>query len=75
MFSPDGRQVALTAQLAGSYTLVVTEVSTNRRVLTVPLPVSEPSQPPYLTWLGDVLVAADVSGEWSAPSLIMRLGP
>ncbi len=75
VFSPDGRYVALTAQLAGSYSLVVTEVPTNRRVLTVPHPVSEPSQPPYLTWLGDVVVAADVSGEWSAPSLIMRLGP
>jgi len=75
VFSPDSRQVALTAELAGSYSLVIVEVMTNRRVLTVPLPVATPSQPPYLTWLGDVVVAADVSGEWSAPSLIMRLGP
>jgi len=37
--------------------------------------VAEPSAPPYLTWLGDVVVAADVSGEWSAPSLVLRLGP
>jgi len=75
VFSADGRFAALTAQLAGTYSLVIMEVLTNRRVLTVPLPVPEPSQPPFLTWFDDVVVAADVSGEWSAPSLIMRLGP
>jgi len=75
VFSPDGGHLALTAQLDAGYSLIVMEVSTGRRVLTVPLPVAEPSVPPYLTWLGDVVVAADVSGEWSAPSLVLRLGP
>ena len=73
VFSADGRYLALTAQLAGGYSLVVVEVSTNRRVVTAALPVTEPTQPPYLTWLGDVVVAVDVSGGWAAPSLIMRL--
>ncbi len=74
-FSADGRYLALTAQLPTGYSLIVMEVDSGRRVLTVPLPVPEPSVPPYLTWLDDVVVAADVSGQWSAPSLVMRLGP
>jgi hypothetical protein len=41
--------------------------------LTVPLPVSTPPAPPYLTWNGDVIVAADVTGEWPVASIVVRL--
>lgn len=74
VFSPDGSQVALTAQVGGQYVLIVIEVATDRRVRTVPLPATEPSRPPYLTWLDDTITAADVTGEWPRPSLVIRLG-
>jgi hypothetical protein len=35
--------------------------------------VSSPSAPPYLTWNGDVIVAADVTGGWPVPSVVVRL--
>ncbi len=73
VFSADGRYVALTAQVDGSYRLLVVETANGTRVLSVPLPVSEPSSPPYLTWAGDVVVAADVSGTWPIPSVVIRL--
>lgn len=73
VFSPDGSVVVLTATVAGGYSLVVVEVMSGRRLLTVPLPVLEPASPPYLTWQDDTVVALDTSGEWSTPSLIIGL--
>ena len=68
MFSADGTYLALTAQETAGYVLIVVDLAAGRRVLTVPLPVAEPSAPPYLTWDGDVIVATDVTGGWSAPA-------
>lgn len=72
-FSANGGQLAMTVSLDGGYSLLLFDIGTSRRVLTVPLPVTEPSTPPYLTWLGDVVVISDVSGEWATPTLIVRL--
>jgi hypothetical protein len=71
--SPDGAHLAVTTALDGVYSLVVVGVQTRGTELTVPLPVSSPSAPPYLTWNGDVIVAADVTGEWPVPSVVVRL--
>lgn len=72
-FFPDGGQVALTASVAGRYTLIVVDAASNRRLLTAPLPVAEPTRPPELTWFQDTVVATDVTGEWAMPSLVVRL--
>jgi hypothetical protein len=71
--SPDGAHLAVTTALDGVYSLVVVGVQTRGTELTVPLPVSTPSAPPYLTWNGDVIVAADVTGEWPVPSVVVRV--
>jgi hypothetical protein len=71
--SPDGAHLAVTTALDGVYSLVVVGVQTRGTELTVPLPVSSPSAPPYLTWNGDVIVAADVTGGWPVPSVVVRL--
>jgi len=71
--SADGRYLAVTADVGGSYSLIVVDVAGSTRVLTVPLPVSTPTAPPYLTWDGDVIVAAAVTGEWPVPSVVVRL--
>jgi Tol biopolymer transport system component len=71
--SADGRYLAVTAEIGGSYSLIVVDVAGSSRVLTVPLPVSPPTGPPYLTWAGDVIVAADAAGEWPVRSLVVRL--
>lgn len=73
VFSPDGSRAVLTAGLPGGYSLLVVDVMSGRRVLTVPLPVAEPATPPYLTWKGDTVVALDTGGEWPTPSLIIAL--
>lgn len=73
VFSADGKYLALTAQVDGSYRLLVVETSTGSRVFSVPLPVSEPTTPPYLTWAADVVVASDVSGNWPISSVLVRL--
>ena len=73
VFSPDGSVVALTATVAGGYSLVMVEVTSGRRLLTVPLPVPEPASSPYLTWKDDTVIAFDATGEWPAPSLIIAL--
>lgn len=73
VFSADGTYLALTAREATGYVLIVVDLAAGRRVLTVPLPVSEPAAPPYLTWDGDMIVATDVTGDWSAPSLTIQL--
>jgi DNA-binding beta-propeller fold protein YncE len=73
VFSPDGSVVVLTATVAGGYSLVVVEVVSGRRLLTVPLPVPEPASPPYLTWKDNTVVALDTSGRWPTPSLIIGL--
>lgn len=72
-FSADGSQIALMATVAGSYSLIVIDVASDRRLLTAPLPVAEPSRPPELAWFQDVVVATDVTGEWATPSLVARL--
>jgi hypothetical protein len=71
--SPDGAHLAVTTELDGVYSLVVVGVQNRGTELTVPLSVSPPSAPPYLTWNGDVIVAADVTGEWPVPSVVVRL--
>jgi hypothetical protein len=71
--SADGRYLAVTAEFDGAYSLIVVDVTDSSKLLTVPLPVSAPSGPPYLTWDGDVIVAADVTGEWPVPSVVVRL--
>jgi Tol biopolymer transport system component len=71
--SPDGAHLAVTTELDGVYSLVVVGVQNRGTELTVPLSVSTPSAPPYLTWHGDVIVAADVSGEWPVRSVVVRL--
>ena len=73
VFSADGTYLALTAQESAGYVLIVVDLAAGRRVLTVPLPVSEPPAPPYLTWDNDVIVAADVTGDWSSPALRIEL--
>lgn len=73
VFSPDGSRAVLTAALPGGYSLLVVDVMSGRRVLTVPLPVAEPATPPYLTWKGDTVVALDTGGGWPTPSLIIAL--
>lgn len=73
VFSPDGSRAVLTAGLPGGYSLLVVDVMSGRRVLTVPLPVAEPATPPYLTWKGDTVVALDTGGGWPTPSLIIAL--
>lgn len=73
VFSADGQYLAVTAEVDGAYRVLVIDRTSGARVLTVPLPVATPSSPPYLTWLDDVIVAADVTGEWPAPSLVVRL--
>jgi hypothetical protein len=71
--SPDGALLAVTTEVDGAYSLVVVGVQNRGTELTVALSVSSPSAPPYLTWNGDVIVAADVSGEWPVPSIVVRL--
>jgi len=71
--SPDGAHLAVTTEVDEAYSLVVVGVQNRGAELTVPLSVSSPSTPPYLTWNGDVIVAADVSGEWPFPSIVVRL--
>jgi hypothetical protein len=71
--SPDGAHLAVTTEVDGAYSLVVVGVQNRGTELTVPLPVSAPSAPPYLTWNGDVIVAADVTGEWPVRSVVVRL--
>lgn len=72
-FSADGSRAVLTAALPGGYSMLVVDVLSGRRVLTVPLPVAEPVTPPYLTWIDDTVVALDTSGGWPTPSLIVAL--
>lgn len=72
-FAPDGGIAALTATVAGGYSLLLVDVRSGERLLTVPLPVPEPASPPYLTWTGSTVVALDRTGEWLAPSLIIGL--
>ena len=71
--SPDGAHLAMTTETDGVYSLVVVGVQDRGSELTVPLPVSTPPAPPYLTWNGDVIVAADVTGEWPVASIVVRL--
>lgn len=73
VFSADGQHVALTATFDSGYRMIVVDLTTGRRVLTVPLAVAEPLSPPYLTWLGDTVVISDLSGEWRNSSLVVRL--
>ena len=73
VFSPDGRYLALSTEIGGQYTLVVTDLQNGHRVLGVQLDVPAPTVPPYLTWLGDVIVARDVGGQWQPPSLVVHL--
>ncbi len=73
VFDATGNRLALTVTVDGTYSLIVTAYLVGRRMLTVPLPVAEPSRPPYVTWLNDVVVISDVSGDWATPSLIVRL--
>ena len=56
-----------------TYSLIVVDVTDSSKLLTVPLPVSAPSGPPYLTWDGDVIVAADVTGDQPVSSVVVRL--
>jgi dipeptidyl aminopeptidase/acylaminoacyl peptidase len=73
VYSPDGRFLAMTAELDGGYTLLIVDLQADRRVLSTALPVSEPTMPPFLTWLDDTVVATDLSGNWPAPALVIRL--
>jgi len=73
VFSADGRYLAVAAQLSRGYTLAVVEPSTGVTLLTVPLPVTMPSVPPYLTWAGDVIIASAVTGGWPVGSVVVRI--
>ena len=72
VFSADGRYLAVTAKVDGQYQMMVIDRSTGATVLRTPLSVAVPSAPPYLTWLDDVIVVTDVSGEWATPTLVLR---
>jgi hypothetical protein len=72
-FDPDGLFLAATAEVGGNYRLIVFDLANGFRVLDVPLPVAAPGAPPYLTWLDDVIVAADVTGTWPTPSINAHL--
>lgn len=72
-FSPDGSVAALTATVAGGYSLLLVDVVSGARLLTVPLPVPEPKYPPPLTWNGKTIVVIDGTGRWLTPSLIITL--
>lgn len=73
VFDGTGNRLALTVTVDGAYSLVISAYLVGHRMLTVPLPVTEPSKPPDVTWLNDVVVISDVSGDWATPSLIVRL--
>ena len=73
VFSPDGKYLAVTDQLAAGYVLSVVEAASGVTVLSVPLPVPAPSTPPYLTWTGDVIVASDVTGQWPLSAVVLRI--
>lgn len=73
VFSADGRYLAVTARVDAQYLLIVIDRTTGAKLLSTPLPVPVPSLPPYLTWLDDVIVVNDVTGEWVSRSMIARL--
>ena len=73
VFSEDGAQFALTVEIDGTYLLMLIDVASGKRLLTVPLTVPTPSNPPFLTWRGDVVVATDGSGDWPVPFVVVRL--
>ncbi|MET0864901.1 MAG: hypothetical protein ABWZ98_11250 [Nakamurella sp.] len=73
VFSSDGSSLAMTAEVDGSYQLIVLDLVSGERLLTTPLPEASPVTPPYLTWLDDVVVATDVTGDWSVPSLVVHV--
>lgn len=72
-FSPDGSVAAMAATVAGGYALLLVDVVSGARRLTVPLPVPEPDSPPFLTWTGSTIVALDATGRWLTPSVIIEL--
>lgn len=72
-FSPDGSVAAMAATVAGGYALLLVDIVSGARRLTVPLPVPEPDSPPFLTWTGSTIVALDATGRWLTPSVIIEL--
>ena len=74
VFSADGRYLATTAEVDGDYLLTIVDRSSGEAVLVSSLQfTAAPKVPPLLAWSGDVIVATDLTGSTSTPTVQVRL--